>query len=205
MEYDLGMHSAEIRSATFSSRPAGILGRLFGGELFVKADVDALLERCARALESYEQGAGGTDLDPDEIVVAQFAGTRFGAGYDPDEVDGFLDEIVVELRRRAREQPGDDVSTPSPSLLASAHVRGRTFAVRGYNAVEKEEVDAFVALSAEALQAHEAGKNALLTSEHVRAVRFTPTGVRLGYDAEEVDDFVGDIVATLRAHEASPH
>ena len=42
-------------------------------------------------------------LTPDEVVNKQFQVTKFREGYDQDEVDDFLDEIVVELRRLAQE------------------------------------------------------------------------------------------------------
>lgn len=38
-------------------------------------------------------------LTPEEIVNKQFQTTKFREGYDQDEVDDFLDEIVVELQR----------------------------------------------------------------------------------------------------------
>lgn len=38
-------------------------------------------------------------LTPDDVVTKQFQHVRFKDGFDPDEVDDFLDEIVVEWRR----------------------------------------------------------------------------------------------------------
>ncbi|QWT23179.1 DivIVA domain-containing protein [Subtercola sp. PAMC28395] len=38
-------------------------------------------------------------LTPEEVVNKRFSQTQFRAGYDQDEVDDFLDEVVVELRR----------------------------------------------------------------------------------------------------------
>ena len=35
-------------------------------------------------------------LTPDDVVTKQFQHVRFKEGFDPDEVDDFLDEIVVE-------------------------------------------------------------------------------------------------------------
>ncbi|MCC2029726.1 DivIVA domain-containing protein [Microbacterium tenebrionis] len=38
-------------------------------------------------------------LTPDDVVTKQFQHVRFKDGFDPDEVDDFLDEIVVEWRK----------------------------------------------------------------------------------------------------------
>lgn len=38
-------------------------------------------------------------LTPEDVVNKQFQQTKFREGYDQDEVDDFLDEVVVELRR----------------------------------------------------------------------------------------------------------
>lgn len=42
-------------------------------------------------------------LSPEEVVNKQFHETKFRDGYDQDEVDDFLDEVVVELRRLHQE------------------------------------------------------------------------------------------------------
>lgn len=38
-------------------------------------------------------------LTPEDVINKRFQPTKFREGYDQDEVDDFLDEIVVELRR----------------------------------------------------------------------------------------------------------
>ncbi|GAA3774986.1 DivIVA domain-containing protein [Microbacterium kribbense] len=38
-------------------------------------------------------------LTPDDVVTKQFQHVRFKEGFDPDEVDDYLDEIVVEWRK----------------------------------------------------------------------------------------------------------
>lgn len=38
-------------------------------------------------------------LTPEDIVNKRFQSTKFRDGYDQDEVDDFLDEVVVEMRR----------------------------------------------------------------------------------------------------------
>jgi DivIVA domain-containing protein len=42
-------------------------------------------------------------LTPEDVVNKRFQPTKFREGYDQDEVDDFLDEIVVELRRLGHE------------------------------------------------------------------------------------------------------
>ncbi len=42
-------------------------------------------------------------LTPDDVVTKQFQHVRFKDGFDPDEVDDFLDEIVVEWRKALAE------------------------------------------------------------------------------------------------------
>lgn len=42
-------------------------------------------------------------LTPEDVVNKRFQPTKFREGYDQDEVDDFLDEIVVEMRRMNQE------------------------------------------------------------------------------------------------------
>ena len=42
-------------------------------------------------------------LTPEDVVTKQFQQVRFKEGFDPDEVDDFLDEIVVEWRKTIAE------------------------------------------------------------------------------------------------------
>jgi DivIVA domain-containing protein len=43
-------------------------------------------------------------LTPEDIVNKRFQSTKFREGYDQDEVDDFLDEVVVEMRRVVSEK-----------------------------------------------------------------------------------------------------
>ncbi|HXH32878.1 MAG TPA: DivIVA domain-containing protein [Plantibacter sp.] len=43
-------------------------------------------------------------LTPEDVVQKRFQQTKFREGYDQDEVDDFLDEVVVELRRLIQEK-----------------------------------------------------------------------------------------------------
>lgn len=42
-------------------------------------------------------------LSPEDVVNKRFQTTKFRDGYDQDQVDDFLDEVVVELRRLNQE------------------------------------------------------------------------------------------------------
>ena len=70
-------------------------------------------------------------LTPDDVVTKQFQHVRFKEGFDPDEVDDFLDEIVVEWRKTIAEndelkaklaafESGD--STPAEPAAKAAEV-----------------------------------------------------------------------------------
>ncbi len=48
-------------------------------------------------------------LTPDEVVNKRFSATKFRQGYDEEEVDEFLDEVVAELRRLTAEN--DDLKS----------------------------------------------------------------------------------------------
>ena len=43
-------------------------------------------------------------LTPEDVVNKQFQHVKFREGYDVDQVDDFLDEVVVELRRLNEEK-----------------------------------------------------------------------------------------------------
>src|SRR6476659_2024280 len=65
-------------------------------------------------------------LTPEDVVNKRFQPTKFREGYDQDEVDDFLDEIVVELRRlnqendELRKQLAEGGSgTPASSAVAA--------------------------------------------------------------------------------------
>ena len=42
-------------------------------------------------------------LTPDDLLNMEFPETKFRPGYDKDEVDDFLDEVVVQWRRLVQE------------------------------------------------------------------------------------------------------
>ncbi|WP_214466793.1 DivIVA domain-containing protein [Microbacterium flavescens] len=65
-------------------------------------------------------------LTPDDVVTKQFQHVRFKEGFDPDEVDDFLDEIVVEWRKalaeneelKAKLAAYESGSAPAPARAA---------------------------------------------------------------------------------------
>ena len=73
-------------------------------------------------------------LTPDDVVTKQFQHVRFKEGFDPDEVDDFLDEIVVEWRKviaerdelaakvAAYESGSAQAAAPAPAAPAPAPV-----------------------------------------------------------------------------------
>lgn len=66
-------------------------------------------------------------LTPDDVVTKQFQHVRFKEGFDPDEVDDFLDEIVVEWRKtiaeneelKAKLAAYESGETPAPAAQAA--------------------------------------------------------------------------------------
>ena len=67
-------------------------------------------------------------LTPDDVVTKQFQHVRFKDGFDPDEVDDFLDEIVIEWRKALEENAAlkaklaayESGSTPAPAAAEPA-------------------------------------------------------------------------------------
>lgn len=59
-------------------------------------------------------------LTPDDVVTKQFQHVRFKEGFDPDEVDDFLDEIVVEWRKTIAEN--EELKAKVASLESGAPV-----------------------------------------------------------------------------------
>jgi DivIVA domain-containing protein len=74
-------------------------------------------------------------LTPEDVVTKQFQHVRFKEGFDPDEVDDFLDEIVVEWRKTIAENDelkarvaggGDDAAVAAaPASSSSEDLQAR--------------------------------------------------------------------------------
>jgi DivIVA domain-containing protein len=96
-------------------------------------------------------------LTPEDVVNKRFQATKFREGYDQDEVDDFLDEVVVELRRlnqeneelrqrlaaaesRAGEGGAAPAAAPSP-VYAEPAAAPPTVAVPTPTATPQSEID----------------------------------------------------------------
>lgn len=78
-------------------------------------------------------------LTPEDVVNKRFQPTKFREGYDQDEVDDFLDEIVVELRRLHQEN--DDLRkqlADASSTTAAAPAKAAPAPVKAEPVVEKK-------------------------------------------------------------------
>ncbi|MDR2996563.1 MAG: DivIVA domain-containing protein [Microbacterium sp.] len=72
-------------------------------------------------------------LSPDDVVHKEFQHVRFKDGFDPDEVDDFLDEIVIEWRKALEEnvelkaklaayESGERAAAPAASTPTAAPI-----------------------------------------------------------------------------------
>lgn len=89
-------------------------------------------------------------LTPEDVLQRRFDEVNLRSGYDPDEVDDFLDTAAQALRAHASRGASEALLTADRVLLirfTATHFR------RGY---EPAQVDALLAELAEALRAHEA-------------------------------------------------
>lgn len=110
-------------------------------------------------------------LTPEDVVNKRFQPTKFREGYDQDEVDDFLDEIVVELRRLNQEN--DELrkklaeggsGTPASSAVAAPVVEKVPAPVKA----EKDESRAKAEAEAKAAEAKKKG------AEQAAAVAVAP-------------------------------
>jgi DivIVA domain-containing protein len=98
----------EVRTRTFTRVVRG----------YRRREVRRLLERAAADLARLRDGpaAGGPDdqapLTPEQVEEARFQPAL--GGYEMDEVDAFLDEVVAELERAAREPFRPSTALPAP-------------------------------------------------------------------------------------------
>ena len=98
----------EVRTRTFTRVVRG----------YRRREVRRLLERAAADLDRLWNGliAAGPDdpppLTPEEVEEARFQPSL--GGYEMDEVDHFLDRLMVELERAAREPPRPPSALPAP-------------------------------------------------------------------------------------------
>lgn len=75
-------------------------------------------------------------LTPEDVINKRFQPTKFREGYDQDEVDDFLDEIVLELRRLNQENA--DVKQQLESADSAPAVAATSSELVGEETVEAE-------------------------------------------------------------------
>ena len=111
-------------------------------------------------------------LTPEDVINKRFQPTKFREGYDQDEVDDFLDEIVVELRRLNQENadlrdrlegagtPAADAEAETSSAAAAQDSAQEPEAVEPVSAPVAEQPEAPVEAAAPAEQAPAAAQPA---------------------------------------------
>lgn len=129
---------------------------------------------------------------PEDVLNKNFTATQFRRGYDEHEVDDFLDEIVVELRRLSAEN--DDLSTKLKTCLEDKGVippeaKDKIAAVR--MSVEQAEKDAAARVAKANAEADRAEAQA---AERVRAEK--DAGVRIAKANADADS--AEALATER-------
>ncbi len=90
-------------------------------------------------------------LTPDDLLNKEFPETKFRPGYDKDEVDDFLDEVVVEWRRliQENEQLRSEVATLQDQLEGTDYVEPDELndaGLSGYAGTASEVTDTFEAI-----------------------------------------------------------
>ena len=81
-------------------------------------------------------------LTPEDVVNKRFQHVKFRDGYDQDEVDDFLDEVVVEIRRLYQEN--DELR----QKLSTAEQRVKELEASGASAAPAQDIDATQAMPA---------------------------------------------------------
>ena len=95
---------------------------------------------------------------PEDVLNKNFTATQFRRGYDEQEVDDFLDEVVVELRRLSSD--GDDLRTQLKACQESKGIAVPTGAAANGNP-KVAQLEAKVAqLEAAAVSMSAAGRGA---------------------------------------------
>ncbi|MCS4594949.1 DivIVA domain-containing protein [Brevibacterium sediminis] len=97
-------------------------------------------------------------LTPEDVVNKRFQHVKFRDGYDQDEVDDFLDEVVVEIRRLYQEN--DELR----QKLSTAEQRVKELEAGGASAAPAQDIDATQAMPA-AVPAPEAKEEAPAPAE----------------------------------------
>ena len=133
-------------------------------------------------------------LTPEDVVNKRFNPTKFREGYDQDEVDDFLDEVVVELRRlnqeneelrqrlvagesRLAELQRQAAQAPAPAPMAAPAPEQPAFAPTGFdpNAMDPGNTNNLLQLARRLHEEHVREgmekRDALIAEGHAAAAR----------------------------------
>jgi DivIVA domain-containing protein len=160
-----------------------------------EVEIDAFLVRIEATLR------GEDDLTAQEVQEIEFSGATPGQyGYDEDDVDTFLDLVVVMLEQA----PPPLVKPPKPAErpLTARDVRTAEFGKppRGRRGYQESQVDKFLDRIEDTLLGQDD-----LTAQDIREVRFSrPLIGRRGYDETEVDAFLARVERQLGESPAKP-
>ena len=80
-------------------------------------------------------------LTPEDVINKRFQPTKFREGYDQDEVDDFLDEIVVELRRLNQENAELRERLEGADAPTAASEAETSSAVSAQDSAQEQETD----------------------------------------------------------------
>ena len=150
-------------------------------------------------------------LTPEDVVNKRFQPTKFREGYDQDEVDDFLDEIVVELRRLNQEN--DELRAKVAELQGDGQAEAAVPAPVGADGLDSSETaetdtteDSTYAIPEEPVSADEAedqGTVSTDTVDHVPAVEETPAPSPFAQTEPEVQAPVESAPAPAATTESS--
>lgn len=124
-------------------------------------------------------------LTPEDVVNKRFQPTKFREGYDQDEVDDFLDEVLVELRRLNQEN--DDLK----QRLAAAEAQGGSGSISPVSASLDAEVQRLRTENEQLKRSLDEAQKHAETASEAPAIAPAPVPVHETVDeAEETTDLL---------------
>ena len=108
-------------------------------------------------------------LTPEDVVNKRFQPTKFREGYDQDEVDDFLDEIVVELRRLNQEN--DELRRKVSDLQSGGSSESAVPAPVSAEAAEDHDTQVKAGAAPEAVESTDATESAQVEDTQVKQVK----------------------------------
>ncbi|MGG7463097.1 MULTISPECIES: DivIVA domain-containing protein [unclassified Plantibacter] len=136
-------------------------------------------------------------LTPEDVVQKRFQQTKFREGYDQDEVDDFLDEVVVELRRLIQEK--EDVQqklTAAEAKIAELQAGGGKSSAPAAAKVEEAPVAAPVVAAPAAPAAAESADNTAESSNNLLQLARRLHDEHVAEGAQRRDALIADGHAT---------